>query len=218
MGGASPLNIEGVINRAQLGEGLLRDYPIPLGSWTLDTRAVIGTTSTDTVYRGVAATSMGAIIWDDGATTTDVISLDWVLPGEFVSERNDVNARPSLVLRVKARLTDLTGSATANADLALTATCHFHGVGDAALTSPTAISVVVGAVDYADATEEGFAWYELDLTSTMTAAQLTALAAMDSVSINLSVNEVVGTNLRLDVVGTVLRCGVHVALADTDAR
>jgi hypothetical protein len=207
------------MQRSEPDFGVTRDTPIALAQWSLGAGTIIPARADGAVGREAVATSLSGIIWDDTADQTDTIRLDYTLPGQFKSQAVNKNDTPVLKLLVKARVRDTTGSAGANTNLALNAQMFFHGVGDTALsTLAAAVSVVVGAIDYADATEEGFAWYEYDLYAAMSAAQKLSLIPLETIQIILGPNEAVGTALYIDVIGTVLRMKEHPSLESKSAR
>jgi hypothetical protein len=219
MGVVNKLNIGKSIQESEPHWGYTEDFSVPLSEWTLNTGVAVGARADGGVGREAVATSLNGIVWDDTADATDIIRFDWTLPGQFKSEgvgRDDV---PVLKLLVKARTRDTTGSATANADLALNAQVFFHAVGGTAVsTLSAAISKVVGATDFTDATEEGFAWYEYDIYTAMTAAQKSAIGPLTTMQIQLLPNEAIGTALYIDVVGTVIRYKRHASLESKSAR
>lgn len=216
---ANELNLGQVAQQSEPDFGVTRDYPISLSQWTVGAGTAAAARADGAVGREAVATSLNGIIWDDTADASDTVRLDWVLPGQFKSLASNKNDTPVLKLRVKARVRDTTGSATANTDLALTAQVFFHGVGETSLsTLSAAVSKVVGAVDYADAAEEGFAIYEFDLYGAMTAAQKLSLAPEDTFQIILAPNEAVGTALYLEVISTLLRIKEHPSLESKSSR
>jgi len=214
MSGANPLNIENVIDQSAQDIGYVEDVSVPLGAWTLGAGTTIAAAGAGIVGRAAAATSLGCIQWDDTADASDIVRLDWTLPGQFKSaQRAGIRQSPMLKLLVKARVLDGTGSATANANLALDAQLFFHNAAETALQTLSAVVTnVVGAADYAAAAEEGFAWYEYDLYAGMSAAQKLLALPMTTMQILLNPNETVGTNLYIEVIGTVIRYRRHASV------
>jgi len=210
--------------------GIVRDYPIALGQLTLDAGTTIPAAGSGIVGRTNAATALRVIAWNATADNGDIIALDWTLPRQFhpssVSEVsgttlavNTRRRRCSLRLRLKMRLTDLTGSATANADLKVQVTALWHNVGDTSLnTLASAVEQTVGATDYADAAEEGFVWYEFDITGAMTEVKRNALTPGATFQISINPHEAIGTNLRLDLAGALVSVVEHLTLWDPDVR
>jgi len=172
MPGASALTIEPVLKAAQKTKyGLPKHIPLPLSSWTLNTGVVLAAVGAGSAGNANAATNLACIQWDDTADQTDIIRCSIVLPPDF---RTSIDGNsPKIVLYVKARVLDGTGSATANTNLALQADAYWHKTGDADLSTHSAVvSNVIGAVDYTASQENGFALYKFDLTTNMSAAQL----------------------------------------------
>lgn len=207
------LNVETILNQSVQDVGFIEDVVVPLGAWTLDTGLTIPAVGGGgIVHRAAIATSLNGICWDATATTTDIARLDWTLPGQF--KRAQVYGErqtPLLQLLCKARVRDAaTGS---NADLALTAQVFMHNVAETSLqTLASAVSNTIGATDYADASEEGFAWYTFDLYGGMSAAQKLLALPLATLQILLAPQEAVGTSLYIDLIGTVIRYRRHVSI------
>lgn len=219
MSGTSKLTIGGDLQESAPFRGYTEDHSVPLGSWTLGTGVGFAAVGAGIVGRAASSTSLGGIQWDDTADASDTARLDWTLPGQFKSQAVYSDDTPVFKLLVKARVRDGTGSATANTDLALTAQIYFHAVGGTSVSSLSAVvSNVIGATDYADATEEGFAWYTFDLYGAMSTAQKAALRPLDTMDIVLAPDQAVGTDLYIDVIGTVIRYKRHPSLEDNTAR
>lgn len=226
------LNLENEIRGLPQGSsvGIIRSHPIPLGAFTLATGATIPVVGSGIVGHTTVANVFDGISWDDTADENDIISLSWTLPFEFrpssVVEASgttlDVNTRQKrcvLRLYLKLRLTDTTGSATANADLKVQVQPIMHVTGGTApITLASVIEKTVGATDYEDGTEEGFAYYEFDITGNMTEAQRNALTPGATIRINIKPHEAIGTNLRLDLLGAVIVCNEHLTVYDTALR
>lgn len=228
----NPMNIEQKVREIPVnsGVGVVRSHSFPLGAFTLGAGTTIPAIGSGVVGRTVAATALNVIAWDDTADNGDTICLDWTLPLEFrpssiveVSGTTfDVTTRRrrcSIRLRLKMRLTDTTGSATANADLKVQVTALWHNTDGTALgTLGAAIEQTVGATDYAEAAEEGFVWYEFDITGAMTEVQRNALRAGTTMQFTINPHEAVGTNLRLDLAGAILTEVEHLTVYDTTLR
>jgi hypothetical protein len=212
MPGASALTIEPVLKAAQKTKyGLPKHIPLPLSSWTLNTGVVLAAVGAGSAGNANAATNLACIQWDDTADQTDIIRCSIVLPPDF---RTSIDGNsPKIVLYVKARVLDGTGSATANTNLALQADAYWHKTGDADLSTHSAVvSNVIGAVDYTAAQENGFALYKFDLTTNMSAAQLLSLAALDTFQMRLYPNEAVGTDLYIEVIHTFVVYDAHASI------
>lgn len=215
----SPLNLGHALQKSEPDFGVTRDYPVPLSQWTLGAGTIIPARADGAVGREAVATNLNGIVWDDTADASDTIRLDYTLPGQFKSLAVNRNDSPVLKLLVKARTRDTTGSATANTNLALSLQANFHGVAETSIsTLGTAVSNVVGATDFADAAEEGFAYYEFDIYAAMSAAQKLSLTPLETIQLVLGPNEAVGTALYIDVVSTVLRIKEHPSLESKSAR
>jgi hypothetical protein len=215
--GASPLTINTVIDQSVSDDGAyFEELPIPLSAWRLNTGLIPVATGAGIVGVAAAATSLMSLAWNATADATDIIRLDTCLPNQFAIQRNGGNGRnanPKLILRVKCRLRDTSGSASPNADLALTCQAFWHKDGATALaTLGTPVSVVIGAADFAEADEEGFVWRDFDITGAMTAAQLAALDGSESVAIQLYPNEAVGTALEIQMIATKIKYLRHATL------
>lgn len=222
MGGASPLTIERVLHESEPDVGFFEEIPVPLFSWRLGSGADFAAATTNIVGYAAVETTLMALRWDPGADDSDTIRLEWCLPGQFKAQTNGgngENAQPQLILRVKARVFDNTGSATANTNLAFNCQCYWHKDGATAQsTLATVATVVIGATDYIAAEEEGFVWFDLDITGAMTAAQLAAIDGSESISIVLGPNETVGTNLYVDLIATKIKYLRHASLSPKTLR
>lgn len=214
--GASPLTIERVIDSSQSDSAYFEELPVHLAAWRLNTGLIPVATTTGTVGVAAAATSLMSLAWEATADQTDIIRLDTCFPNQFAIQRNGGvgrNTQPKYILRVKCRVRDTSGSATANTDLALVCQAFWHKDGATALsTLGTPISVVVGATDFAQAEEEGFVWRDFDITGAMTAAQLAALDGSENIAIQLYPNEAIGTALELQIVATKIKYLRHATL------
>lgn len=213
MPGASSLNIETVLRNAQKTDrGLWKHMFIPLPAWTTTAGVPLAAIGAGAIGNAAAATSLASIKWGAAADTSgEEIQCALVLPPDFRAQVGTTT--PKLVLYIRCRTLDATGSATANTDLALTAQCFWHKTSDTALsTLSSAVSVIVGAVDYQAAEEEGFALYKFDLTGAMTTAQLAALGPLDSFQIVLEPDQTVGTNLAIEMIGTFLMYEGHASV------
>lgn len=212
MPGASPLTIENVLRNASKTErGVWKTMHLPLTSWSLNTGVVLAAVGAGTAGNANTATSLACIQWDDTADASDIIRTSIVIPPDF---RAQISSKtPRLVLFVRARVLDGTGSATANADLGLQAQCFWHKTSDTALSTLSATVLnVIGATDYVAASEEGFVLYKYDLTAAMSTAQLALLSALDTFQIQLYPDQTVGTDLYIEVVGTFLAYEGHASI------
>jgi hypothetical protein len=221
MSAANKLNLERVISESQPDTGFIEDAPVPLGAWTLGAGTIIPATGAGVVGASTVTSTgvLNVLLWNATADQTDTIRLDWTLPGQFKSKDIGQGEAPVLQLLIKARLRDTTGSATANADLALTATAAFHSVGETAIGAlASVVSNTVGATDYAEATVAGFAWYTFDIYGGMSAAQKTALAPLETIQFVVAPQEAVGTALALEVASTVIRYRRHAGLESMSSR
>lgn len=222
MSGASPLTIERVLHESEPDIGFFEEVPVPLFSWRLASGADFAAATTNIVGYAAVETNLMALRWDPGADASDQIRLDWCLPGQFKIQTGGgegQHGQPKLILRVKCRVLDNTGSATANTDLAFSLQCFWHKDGATSLsTLATAVSAVIGATDYIAAVEEGFVWFDLDITGAMTAAQLAAIDGSESITMVLGPNETVGTNLYIDLIATKIKYLRHASLRPKSLR
>lgn len=225
------LNVESEIRRIpqNTSAGIVRSHPIALGDFTLGAGTTIPAAGSGVVGRTLAATALNVISWNATADNGDTIALDWTLPLEFrPSSFSETTTTPTgelakqvcnIELWLKIRLTDTTGSATANADLKMQVTPLWHNTDGTALgTLGAAIQQTVGAIDYAEASEEGFVWYRFDITGAMTAAQRNALRPLTTLQLTINPHEAVGTALRLDLAGAILVELEHLTAYDPTLR
>jgi hypothetical protein len=218
---ANKLNLERVISESQPDTGYIEDAPQPLGAWNLGAGTTIAAAGSGIVgVSTVTSTNaMNVLLWNATADSGDTVRLDWTLPGQFKSKDIGQGEAPVLQLLIKARLRDTTGSATANADLALTAQAVFHKLAQTSIgTLSAVVSNTVGATDYAEAAVDGFAWYTFDIYGAMSAAQKTALSPLDSIQFVVGPQEAVGTALALEVMSTVIRYRRHAGLESMSSR
>lgn len=222
MSGASPLTVERVIDNSVSDSAYFDEIPVPLGAWRLNTGLIPVATTTGTVGVAAAATNLMSLAWEATADGTDIVRLDTCFPNQFAIQRNGGvgrNAQPKYILRAKVRLRDLTGAASPNATLALVCQAFWHKDGQTYLsTLGTPVSRVVGAVDWIQADEAGFVWYDFDITGAMTAAQLAALDGSENIAIQLYPSAAIGTNLELQVVATKIKYLRHATLRTTAMR
>lgn len=212
MPGASSLNIETVLRNAQKTQrGVWKHMFIPLPAWTTTAGVPLAAIGAGAIGYAAAATSLASIKWGAAADTSgEEIQCALVIPPDFRAQVGPTT--PKLVLYIRCRTLDGTGSAT-NTDLALTAQCFWHKTSDTALsTLSSAVSTIVGAAAYEAAEEEGFALYKFDLTGAMTTAQLAALGPLDSFQIVLEPDQTVGTNLAIEMIGTFLMYEGHASV------
>lgn len=227
MSGTSALSIEADTQKSEWGGGFVREIPIPLSQFTLDTGAALGTTAAGNVYRGSSATNLRCISWDAAADGTDIIRLDTVLPADFHFSPSDaISTRPMLQMLLRWRLVD--AAATSNATLNLLGNARWHGSGftqnsfgvvtegngQTSLNTIAAdLSVNVGGgatpADVADATEEAQRWATYDFTAAMTAVQRKALVPMSTFQMFWFPSAAIGANLRLDITGAIIRYRAH---------
>lgn len=219
MSGTSKLNLERVIHESTPDIGYVEDDAVGLGEWRLGAGTTIPAIGAGALGVAVAATSLNCIAWAAAGTTTDTIRLDWTIPGQFKSAQVGQGETPVLKLLLKVRTRDTTGSATANTDLALTAQIFMHNAAETSLqTLGTAVSNIVGALDYAAAEEEGFAWYTFDLYGAMSAAQKLLALPLGTLQIIVAPDQVVGTALQIELIGSVIRYRRHAGLESLSAR
>lgn len=196
--------------------GWPRCLPIPLNAFTLTDGAALGAISSNALGL-VVKNSQLVMRFAAAATTTDIAKLSIPLPSDYAKYVNDnpgYRTRP--VLAVRAKKTDVTGSATDNDNLALTMnvawnnpvfTSSAESDGDTATnTMATAVSNELDdivAADGADANPENTRLYLFkfagNTTGGMTAAQIRALQPGASMTISLAPHETVGSNLAIDV-------------------
>jgi hypothetical protein len=145
------------------------------------------------------------ICWDAAATTTDGIKFVGGLPADFNEDRDE------LWLSVWVRKHDTTGSATENADLALTATLKHFCSGSAEATAETAVSETLAAksalTTYAAFVRYDFCW----------SGQ--GLKANGAFEIELAPQEAVGTALEIHMLpNSQLRYNRHACIRDLTQR
>jgi len=214
MPGFSASTIERVMHDSRPDVGWEEDLVVSNSMWRMGDGTTVIARADGGVGVGAIATSFNGIIWDDTADASDTVRLDLALPGQFKQAADDTLFAPVLKFLAKCRVRDLTGSATANTDLALTAQMYFHNEAETSIQSLAAVvSNIIGATDYADATEEGFAWYTFDLYAACSAAQKLLLKPLTTVQIVLAPDQTVGTNLYLEMLSSVIRYRRHCGIA-----
>ena len=216
MPGASKLTIENVIRNAEKTErGIWKHLNIPLPAWGTTAGVPLAAIGAGAVgYAASVAASpncLQSIRFAAAATTTDIIQTALAVPPDF---RAQVSAStPKLVLFMRCRLLDTTGSATANADFAFTAQAFWHKTADTALsTLATAVTTIIGATDYVATDEAGFVLYKWDIGAAMTAAQLALLGPLDTLNIQIAPDQAVGTALAAEIVNTFLMYEGHASI------
>ena len=165
---------------------------------------------------------MVGLVWNATADNTDVLVKDWAVPQDFKPDSGQTGHRSRLVARIRVRKLDTTGSASDNADLALSMQASWHnpafsqstgieGDGDTAinvlataatakrLDSTGAVSSVIPA-DVAADSEAGFRTMYVDIGAAMTDAQLMALKPGAAMTLKLYPNEAIGADLALELV------------------
>lgn len=218
--GPNSLYIEESIGNSEPQRGYRADLvlPSPISAFRLPGGAVLPATGVGVVGYGVMETGADGIVWNATADNTDIIRLCAALPAEFYESALDeaTGAPPvELIAETLCRVHDTTGSAAANADLALEATLAWFDDADTALnTLAAAVSNVLNA-EHIGVT--GFAWYTFNLSAGMTAAQRNSLAGSSFIQLDLNPNEAIGTALALDLAAFRWRIRRHAALrARTD--
>lgn len=238
-GPASPNTFDSTRNNAEAARGFMHEEKIHRPDWTLAAGGPLVAATTNIVGFKATMTSGMAMVWDAGADASDIVSLDTGVPGDFVQiggsgddgfppgrYPSDTDG-PQLQLLVLARKLDTTGSASDNADLALTGDLVWHhsdpneGTGDrggdpAINTLTTKASALLDAMAAATV-EEAYHWYVLDLGARLE-AETKVLKPYSYIRINLSVDDTVGTALNVEVTWTILRYRRHSALANRSRR
>lgn len=197
----------------------------PVQNWCVGdfiTAVGVSTSSAIAIVSAGGSAQLQAIGFRAAATTTDIAKVPFQLPPNFKRHENRDGRQQVLKLILAARLVDLTGSATANANLAITATATFTSpvinpdtgvmaAGSAFVSSDAATAYrlgeltdtgsVVGEVDAADNAPANIRLYVADLYTGVTDAEKKAITPFTLGSLAISVNEAVGTNLRLEIFG-----------------
>lgn len=171
-------------------------------------------TGANVVGYGAISSTLVGLVWNATADANDQAILPLTIPADFFADTGRPGGKARLLVRVKARKRDTTGSATDNADLALTLNAHWHNSafsadgltesdGDTSVSTLAAvISNTLNASSGAtDGAEEKFRWYDFDVTAAMTDAQRQALRPGASMKLTLAPQEAVGTALAIDVLG-----------------
>ena len=231
-GNAAAHNFEAVMNEAERVKGVMHEEAIALGAWTLLAGTVVAASGSNVVGMGAIMTNHRGLLWDAGADTGDVVTLNWCTPGHFRGiGGNDGypsdTEGPQLELLVFARKLDTTGSAADNSDLALTANLKWlysspdeaigaRG-GDTALNSLTTKASATLDAMAISTVEEAFHWYTLDIGARLE-AESKVLKPYSAVEIDLSVDQTVGTALAVEVIGTMLRYRRHAAVTPRKRR
>lgn len=191
------------------------DFVTPIGN----------TTGPVSIVSAGGSNQLQAAAFRAAGTTTDILKIPFMLPPNFKRHENRDGREQVLKAIIPARLVDLTGSATANANLSFTVTATFtspvidpdtgvmsDGTGfvssDAAvayrLGELTDTGSVVGEVDAADNAPANIRLYVADLYTGVTDAEKKAITPFTLGSLAIAPNEAVGANLRLEIFGGVL--------------
>lgn len=198
------------------GRGSFQREPLPLlsGVWNDNgTLKAWAASTTGTVGFALLTTTQVGMRWEATADQTDRWQYPWQVPPTYRRDTGANTARSSLVVRVKARKVDISGSATDNTDLALTLQAYFHsgamsndGVQTAGDTSVAPLGAAISntlnalaASDDLDADPENYRIYTFDVGAAMTDAQRAALKADASLTFSLAPNEAPGTGIAIDV-------------------
>lgn len=230
-GAADARNFDLVLNESEPTVGLLIDLPLnPLTDFTLESGLHFAASGAGIVGAGAIMTSFIGLIWNATATTTDFMYLTGSTPGNFrqPSSANKVPGTSNwseFQLQLMARKLDTSGSATDNADLAMTATMNWlysdpndaSSPGDTALNSLTTPASFILDAQSVAAAEEGFKWYTLDLGARLQ-AESKSLKPNSAFQILISVNEAVGTAQAIEIIGARLRYRVHPAFVNRTDR
>lgn len=203
------------------------DFITPIGVSTSAALAIVSTGG---------ANQLPAARFRAAATTTDIARVPFALPPNFArsSPFGASSRRRKIKLVLAARMTDLTGSATANADLNLTATATFtcpvinpdtgvQSAGSAFFASDAVVSArlgttlgaaasTVGVADQAADVVTGVRLYVFELTTGLSEAELQSLSHFTLASLAIAPTEVVGTNLAVDVFGGWLLFDDHLSV------
>ncbi len=230
--GNAGLNLEEAFNNNVGARGIPAVEKFTIKDWELLAGGPLVASTTNIVGFKATMTNEMAMVWDAGADTGDVVSLDWSTDGFFRGIGGDElypsdNEGPYLKLKVLARKLDTTGSAGDNTDLRLTGDMFWyhsdpaeavgHRGGDTALKSLTTKATALLDTLAGATTEEAFHWYTLDLGARLE-AETKVLKPDSSVRINLSVDDTVGTALNVEVLRTQLWYRRHLAVEPRSRR
>jgi len=196
----------------------------PVSDWYVGdfiTAVGVSTSSAIALVSAGGSNQLQAIGFRAAATTTDIAKVPFQLPPNYKRHENRDGRKQVLKLVLAARLVDLSGSG-GHSDLAITATATFTSpvinpdtgvmsAGSAFVSSDAATAyklgaltdttAVTGAADAADNAPENIRLYVADLYTGVTDAEKKAITPFTLGSLAISVNEPVGTNLRLEIFG-----------------
>lgn len=193
---------------------------LPVGSWIHDdggTLKQLAAVASGKVGLAYASSGLLCLNWDDTADANQKVVRDWTVPLDYRSDTGKTGERSAILLVLRVRKLDSTGSASDNDDLKLAVTASWH---NPAVTNSgsesdgdTAINTLASSVnpetlagssliptDAAATAEESFRYMVADITEGMTAAQLKALVPGASLTLGIGPNEAIGTDLALEVV------------------
>lgn len=196
----------------------------PVSDWYVGdfVTPISNTTDPVSIVSAGGSNQLQAAAFRAAATTTNILKVPFQLPPNYKRHENRDGREQVLKLVLAARVVDLTGSATANTNLAITATATFTSpvinpdtgvmsAGSAFVSSDAATAyklgaltdttAVTGAADAADNAPENIRLYVADLYTGVTDAEKKAITPFTLGSLAISVNETVGTNLRLEIFG-----------------
>lgn len=196
----------------------------PVNTWSVgDFVTAVGVTTS--VAIAIVSTGgsneLPALRFRAAATTTDIAKVAFQLPPTLCKSAPFAGSfrKRKLQLILACRTVDLTGSATANTDLNLTATATFTApvinedtgvmsAGTAFFSSDAVTSVelgttagAIGAADAAANVVTGIRLYKFDLTTGLSDAELQSLGPCTLASLAIAPDQTVGTNLALEVFG-----------------
>lgn len=193
-------NFESFVETTEPNGGYPKHWPVPLGAWNVvtdegDLAFGVCETGTNDIY---------AYSWNATGTTDDLIVLAGMIPLDYDPVKD------KLVLRYRVRKLDTTGSAGANADLAMTHSLILLGTTDTAPRKPTIANHVL-AGKTTDDDLDAFELVEIDLSGN-------DIKPGEMFSLAISVNEAVGTALAVNLIGTEFRYWGNASYNDRSLR
>jgi len=202
----------------------------PVNTWSVGdfvTAVGVTTSAAIAIVSTGGSNELPALRFRAAATTTDIAKVAFQLPPTLCKSAPFAGSfrKRKLQLILACRTVDLTGSATANADLNLTATATFtapvinedtgamsagtalfssDAVTSAELSKAATATDATSAIGYVDAAANvvtGIRLYKFDLTTGLSDAELQSLGPCTLASLAIAPDQTVGTNLALEVFG-----------------
>lgn len=202
------LNTEFNLRNAVADCGVPKSWPIGLGQLTLNDGTTIAASGSGVPHRQLGSNSLNqsVIQWDAASDASDIVRFSFVLPDDFKTYKPFGSpANPKIVFKCWIRKYN-TGGASDNTDLKLTLQA-FWKKGSSATTNTLATAPTVTAP--AMVTTNVFTEVSIDITASMTEAQLKALEPGMSFDVQLYPHETVGTALALEITALRLNPDCH---------